>query len=138
VLIDEASQATETATCVPVISGCQQLVLVGDHHQLPPTVTSEAGKAEGMEVSLFQRLVLAGVTPLILDTQYRMHPAISQFASDCFYGGRIKDGIKGSARPAPAGIDWPRTDFPVVFIPAPYGSEQGDVRCSSLSISQSP
>ena len=35
VLIDEASQATETATLVPICHGCKQLVLCGDHCQLP-------------------------------------------------------------------------------------------------------
>ena len=123
VLIDEASQATEIATCVPIACGCQQLVLVGDHHQLPPTITSDCAKSEGQELSMFKRLVDAGVEPLILDTQYRMHPGISQFPSDCFYGGRISDGIGPGTRPAPPGIEWPRRDFPVVFIPAPYGSE---------------
>lgn len=38
VLIDEASQATELSTLVPLMHECQQLVLVGDHCQLPPTV----------------------------------------------------------------------------------------------------
>jgi len=34
VLIDEAAQATEIAAVVASSHGCQQLVLVGDHHQL--------------------------------------------------------------------------------------------------------
>jgi hypothetical protein len=36
--------------------------------------------------------------------QYRMHPAISQFPSDLFYGGRIMDGIDATKRPPPPGI----------------------------------
>jgi hypothetical protein len=35
--------------------------------------------------------------------QYRMHPAISQFPSDLFYGGRIMDGIDATKRPPPPG-----------------------------------
>ena len=38
VLVDEASQATEIACVVPLLRGCQQLVMV---HQLPPTIASE-------------------------------------------------------------------------------------------------
>ena len=49
---------------------------------------SPQSEAEGCALSLFERLVSAGVVPELLDTQYRMHPAISQFPSDCFYGGR--------------------------------------------------
>merc|ERR1719362_1278505 len=41
VLMDEASQATEPATIVPICKGCGQLVLLGDHCQLPPTVPSD-------------------------------------------------------------------------------------------------
>lgn len=39
-IIDEASQASEPATLVPITQGCEQLVLVGDHYQLPPTIKS--------------------------------------------------------------------------------------------------
>jgi len=50
VLIDEASQATETATLVPICHGCKQLVLCGDHCQLPPTVKSELPYSAGLDV----------------------------------------------------------------------------------------
>ena len=123
VLIDEASQATEIATIIPFLRHCQQLVLVGDHCQLPPTVASEAAQFEGLSLSLFERLVNSGVPPYLLDTQYRMHPAISQFPSDCFYGGAIADGVFASDRPPARGFDWPRRDFPVAFIPIDQGVE---------------
>lgn len=29
----------------------------------------------------------------MLNIQYRMHPILSQFASNEFYGGQIKDGV---------------------------------------------
>ncbi|CAN0458028.1 unnamed protein product, partial [Hapterophycus canaliculatus] len=38
VVIDEATQATEAAALVPIIRGCQQLVLVGDQNQVMPTL----------------------------------------------------------------------------------------------------
>lgn len=34
VVIDEATQATEAAALVPLVRGCQQLVLVGDQNQV--------------------------------------------------------------------------------------------------------
>eukprot|EP00750_Incisomonas_marina_P003349 INCI13076.1.p1 GENE.INCI13076.1~~INCI13076.1.p1 ORF type:complete len:1039 (+),score=142.01 INCI13076.1:179-3295(+) len=136
VLIDEAGQATELATVVPLTRGCQQLVLVGDHYQLPPTVTSDDAKAEGLCVSLFERLAQAGVVPALLDTQYRMHPAISCFASDCFYGGRIRDGISARDRPAPRGFHWPRPEFPVAFLDVPAGVEVDDGGSSKANPSE--
>jgi hypothetical protein len=47
VLVDEATQATEPAVLVPLMRGCRQLVLVGDHCQLPPTVLSTRAEEEG-------------------------------------------------------------------------------------------
>lgn len=90
VLIDEISQATETACLVPIASGCQQLILVGDQCQLPPTVISDEAERQGLSTSLFTRFVQQGVRPVLLDTQYRMHPAIGTFSSMAFYHGMLK------------------------------------------------
>ena len=37
-------------------------------------------------------IATAGVEPLLLDTQYRMHPLIAQVPSQLFYQGRLKSG----------------------------------------------
>ena len=126
VLLDEASQVTEASSIVPLCRGCEQLVLVGDQCQLPPTVASQRALDVGFGEPLFNRLVSLGVTPLLLDTQYRMHPAISQFPSDLFYGGRIADGIGAEARPALPGFQWPRPDWPVAFVPMTHGQETSE------------
>jgi hypothetical protein len=73
VLVDEATQATEPAVLVPLMRGCRQLVLVGDHCQLPPTVLSTRAEEEGHHVPLFSRMVACGVPPFMLDTQVRFH-----------------------------------------------------------------
>ena len=39
VLVDECTQATEAAVMCSITKGCQQLVLVGDHCQLPPVIS---------------------------------------------------------------------------------------------------
>ena len=59
-MLDEASQVTEPMALVPLANGCQQLVLVGDHKQLPPTVVSREAELAGMTLSLFDRLIRAG------------------------------------------------------------------------------
>ena len=123
VLLDEASQVTESSSLVPLCRACDQLVLVGDQCQLPPTVASRAALAVGAGEPLFNRLVAAGVRPLLLDTQYRMHPGISEFPTDLFYGGALKDGITADARTAPAGFRWPNEKIPVAFVPVRHGYE---------------
>jgi superfamily I DNA and/or RNA helicase len=46
----------------------------------------------------------------MLDTQYRMHPSISEFSSKTFYNCALKDGTvtDGVVR---AGLDPPKTSF---------------------------
>lgn len=65
---------------------------MGDPQQLPATVKSAKGKELELERSLFERLQRAGCPVKMLSVQYRMHPAIRQFPSDYFYGGRLEDG----------------------------------------------
>jgi len=117
VLIDEATQATEPATLVPLVRGARQVVMVGDHRQLPPTVISRKAGQEGLARSLFERLVDMGVSTNLLDTQYRMHPSISEFPNSQFYHGELFDGVEGSERPAPTGLLWPDWESPMCFIP---------------------
>ena len=52
-----------------VARGCEQLVLCGDHYQLPPSTACREAVRRGATVSLYERLVAQGVAPFHLDTQ---------------------------------------------------------------------
>ena len=132
VLMDEATQASEPSALVPITRGCRQLVLVGDHKQLPPTVISEAAQLGGLGQSLFERLTECGVETNMLTTQYRMHPTIREYPSARFYEDRLDDGCTPAERPPAAGFLWPDWDHPVAFIPV-EGSEIIDDEGSSKS-----
>ena len=132
VLIDEATQASEPSALVPIIRGCRQLVLVGDHKQLPPTVISEKAEQGGLNQSLFERLNKCGIPAHMLTTQYRMHPVIREFPSARFYDNRLEDGCTATERPAPSGLLWPDWDNPLAFIPVD-GAELQDEDGSSRS-----
>ncbi|MEC8873888.1 MAG: AAA domain-containing protein [Candidatus Thermoplasmatota archaeon] len=121
ILVDEATQATEPATLVPLVRGGRQVVLIGDHKQLPPTVISRRAEEGGLNRSLFERLIEMGIEPLMLKTQYRMHPAISHFPNSQFYNGRLTDGVSEADRPAPTGMLWPDWDLPIAFLPIDGG-----------------
>ena len=85
-VVDEAGQLTEPAT-LAAIALAERFVLVGDHHQLPPVVQSEAD----LDRSLFQRL--AETYPeaaTLLDQQYRMSQRIQAFPSREFYDGQLR------------------------------------------------
>mmetsp|Transcript_6214 Transcript_6214/g.13380 ORF Transcript_6214/g.13380 Transcript_6214/m.13380 type:complete len:1321 (+) Transcript_6214:150-4112(+) len=127
VLVDEAAQATELAAVVPLIlRGSQRLVLVGDQCQLPPTVQSTEAEERGLSLSLYSRLVDGGgLTPFLLDTQYRSHPMIAEFSARTFYAGRLKSGVDAKDRKLCRGIPWPRHDCPILFVDS-SGEEQED------------
>ena len=124
ILMDEAAQATEPITLIPIVrAGVRRVILVGDHKQLPPTVLSNRADGAGFSQSLFERLIAMEVRPYVLSIQYRMHPAIASYPSKAFYDGRIHTGIKSKHRQPPKGFQWPSTEFPIAFCDV-HGTEE--------------
>ncbi|CAK9439061.1 uncharacterized protein LODBEIA_P32850 [Lodderomyces beijingensis] len=93
VIIDEACQSLELSAMIPLRYGCRKCIMVGDPNQLPPTVLSQAACTFGYDQSLFVRMQKNHPESVyLLNVQYRMHPAISQFPSAEFYQSKLKDG----------------------------------------------
>jgi senataxin len=90
-VVDEAAQAVELSTLIPLRLGVKQLVLVGDPQQLPATVLSKRESVGNYERSLFERLEHCGLPVHTLTIQYRMHPIISMFPRHVFYEGILQD-----------------------------------------------
>ncbi|CAF4795642.1 unnamed protein product, partial [Rotaria magnacalcarata] len=60
-----------------------------------------------LERSFFQRaLENLNINSIMLDTQYRMHPALIDFPSKIFYDDALKTGIKPEQRPTPQEINF--------------------------------
>ncbi|MCM1029374.1 MAG: AAA domain-containing protein [Pseudoflavonifractor sp.] len=90
VFIDEAAQALEAATWIPM-RRASRMVLAGDHCQLPPTVKSLKALREGLGCSLMERLAVTHPeTVTLLTVQYRMRQEIMRFSSEWFYGGMVE------------------------------------------------
>ena len=104
--VDEATQAPEPVALIPLTKAVAG-VLVGDQMQLPPTVTSRKAESCGLGVSLFERLERLGLVPDLLDRQYRMHPALAEWPSKAFYGGRVSSNPTPVDRPPALGLPWP-------------------------------
>ncbi|VDK35263.1 unnamed protein product [Taenia asiatica] len=115
VLIDESTQATEPECLIPLMVGCRQVVLVGDHCQLGPVITCKKAAKAGLTQSLFERLVLLGIRPIRLQVQYRMHPALSAFPSNVFYEGSLQNGVTTEDRCKKIDFPWPNPDRPMFF-----------------------
>lgn len=123
-LVDEASQTTEPSVLIAMTKGIRTCAMVGDHQQLPATVLSQEARDMGLDCSLFDRLVSRGVEPALLDTQYRMHPAIAVFPSVATYHGRLCSAVPKDQRPVPSGFSWPVEGVPVAFVPVEDGMEK--------------
>jgi superfamily I DNA and/or RNA helicase len=90
VAMDEASQATEPLSWVP-LTLAKKAVFAGDANQLPPTIYSKEAAEGGLATTLFDRLkdVVPENLQTLLRVQYRMHEDIMRFPSDRFYDGRL-------------------------------------------------
>lgn len=108
VIVDEATQLQEPLAAALLTLG-KKAILVGDEKQLGPVVVVPfdperdecppslfALGVRGLEQSLFVRLNRLlkergeGESLVFLSRQYRMHPAIGDWASQHFYGGQLE------------------------------------------------
>jgi hypothetical protein len=111
VIVDEAARANPLDLFIPMSMG-KQVILVGDHKQLPhllePEVVRKLNQDDRLKEldilgkSLFERLYdifeakwkAGGLQRTYqLDIQYRMHPLINDFVGNTFYEGKLKCGI---------------------------------------------
>lgn len=110
VIIDEAARSIASELAIAMRAG-KRILLVGDHHQLPPLYTTPHKKAlarrlgissdeSDLDVMLQSDFARAfeseygdkvGATLL---TQYRMAPEIGNLVSDVFYDGKLLNGSR--------------------------------------------
>ena len=104
IVVEEAAEILEASVIAAFNSRTKHVVLIGDHLQLRPQVT-EYGIAvhNGLEVSLFERLIRRGVPHVTLTTQRRMHPEISSLITPTIYT-RLDDAESVSDHPFVRGI----------------------------------
>jgi regulator of nonsense transcripts 1 len=116
VLIDESTQSAEPECMIPLVLGCKQVVLVGDHKQLGPVIMNKKAAKAGLNQSLFERLVKLNFTPIRLNVQYRMHPCLSEFPSNMFYDGSLQNGVTVTERlRKDVDFPWPVAEMPMMF-----------------------
>jgi superfamily I DNA/RNA helicase len=103
IIVDEASRSNPLDLLIPLSLARRRIILVGDHRQLPhmlePDVERRLDQStqeiqDNLRLSLFERLFRYlqerqekdGIQRTVtLDRQYRMHPVLGEFVSDCFY-----------------------------------------------------
>ena len=116
VIIDEAGRASASELAMAMQSG-KRIILVGDHKQLPPlynaNVIDQVIRKLNIERSEVMRTdferAYNSANGFMLNTQYRMAPAIGSLVSSIFYEGKLLNGRGASP-------DW------MDFLPAPWNS----------------
>ena len=120
-IIDEAGKAFGAELFIPA-SIAQKVILVGDHNQLPPTVTADVLAEDiGYKLSLeeVEELLRRNMFNEVFDqlpesskgmltTQYRMHKDIGDLVSKLFYEGHLESYRKDGT--------WTLTSKRLVFV----------------------
>ncbi|KAG5617510.1 hypothetical protein H5410_017334 [Solanum commersonii] len=90
VIIDEAGQAIEPSSWIPILLG-KRCILAGDQFQLAPVILSRKALEGGLGISLLERAATLhdGMLSTKLTTQYRMNDAIASWASKEMYDGSL-------------------------------------------------
>ena len=96
VIMDEACQASEPQSCIPLRLKPPVTVLVGDPRQLPPFVQSKSAE---LGRSMFERMLGSlEEKSVMLEQQYRMAPEIVAWPSKQFYGGQLANDASVQGR----------------------------------------
>ncbi|XP_010256116.1 PREDICTED: probable RNA helicase SDE3 [Nelumbo nucifera] len=127
IFLDEAGQASEPETMIPIANLCHRetvVVLAGDPMQLGPVIYSKDADTYGLGKSFLLRLFECEfycnedenfVTKLVRN--YRCHPSILDLPSKLFYNGEL---IACKEEISPSTNAWmeilPNREFPVLFI----------------------
>ncbi|KAL3040109.1 hypothetical protein AAZX31_01G220700 [Glycine max] len=133
IFLDEAGQASEPETMIPVSHLCTSdtvVVLAGDQLQLGPVIYSKKADEYGLGVSYMERLCecelyASGDTNYVtrLIRNYRCHPVILHLPSKLFYCGELI-ACRDSKSFMVIGDLLPNKDFPIIF----YGIQGCDER----------
>lgn len=150
IVLEEAARSNPLDLIIPITKATSRIILVGDQKQLPQLIENQivekavesiedeeekAIQKKKFEDSLFKILYenLENVEPqrcVLLEEQFRMHPAIGKFISDLYYEGRLKPGMgwetQENRRQHGLSIPWAKGKAAVFCdVPMAMGAEEG-------------
>ena len=126
IFLDEAGQASEPETMVPLMGICSRkstVVLAGDPMQLGPVICSTDARRLGLGNSFLERLFdfdfyanqdADYMTKLVRN--YRSHTAILSLPSSLFYKGELIPCKEEREKSTVDFIGLPNKEFPVLFV----------------------
>lgn len=126
IFLDEAGQASEPETMVPVSNLCTRdtvVVLAGDPMQLGPVIYSRDAESYGLGKSYLERLFERKYYEtgdenymMKLVRNYRCHPAILELPSRLFYKNEMIACKEEEATSIYDSVGLPNKAFPVLFV----------------------
>jgi regulator of nonsense transcripts 1 len=126
VVLDEAGQTTEPALISALVAAqADQVIMVGDTRQLPPTCTSQDAELRmTLGVSPMERLLNNGIDEFVLKEQYRMPSSLLYYPNKYFYDSVVRCATK-NALPPPKGFPWPSPNAePLAFLEVGNGCNE--------------
>lgn len=88
-IIDEAGQCLEPLAW-SIFPFSEQIILAGDHFQLPPTLLSQEALQLGFNKSILEVCTESLSAFNLLNVQYRMKQPIAEFSNRYFYEGKVQ------------------------------------------------
>ena len=84
--MEEAAEVLESNIVCSLTPDCQQLIMIGDHQQLRPSVNvHHLATKYHLDVSLFERLIMGGMSAVRLGVQHRMRPEVARLIVPAVY-----------------------------------------------------
>ena len=103
-IVEEAAEVLEAPILAALTQSTEHAILIGDHQQLRPQVNEyNLAQRNKLEISLFERLINAGLPHVTLRTQRRMHPEVSSLITPFIYS-KLNDDPSVLTRPPVRGI----------------------------------
>ncbi|EDW58590.1 NFX1-type zinc finger-containing protein 1 [Drosophila virilis] len=88
-IFEEAGEIAESHVLACLTPYTQHVILIGDHKQLQPHTGNYT--QQGLQVSLFERLITHKFPASVLNVQYRMRTCIAELLVPIFYDELISD-----------------------------------------------
>lgn len=88
-VFEEAAEVAESHVLACLTPYTQQVILIGDHQQLKPYTGTHA--LQGLQMSLFERLITHQFPATVLNVQYRMRSCIAELLVPIFYKNLTSD-----------------------------------------------
>lgn len=117
-IIDEAARSTLPELLIPILRS-KKVILIGDHYQLPPTVSKsiiddienlDNQTIDFLKKSFFEKLFEStpDTNKEVLVDQFRMPKEVGNMISKLFYEGKLKNGIEKTTEQfiSPQTIKW--------------------------------